>query len=89
MGEKVEYDKLSSKCIPIYVSRCHHDRWTTAHAVPRKGEDPYAIQASANDLELSGYTDFVFKSDGEPSIKALERRAAKELRKKVGDVRVQ
>jgi hypothetical protein len=57
--------------------------------VPRKGEDPYAIQAAANDLELSGYTDFVFKSDGEASIKALKRRAVEELRKKVGEVRVQ
>ena len=50
--------------------------------MPRKGEDLCAIQASANDLELSGYTDFVFKSDGEASIKALRRRAVEELRKK-------
>ena len=89
MGEKVEDDQISKQCIPIYVSRCHHDRWTTAHAVPRKGEDPHAIQVAANDLELSGYTDFVYKSDGEASIKALKRRAVVELRRRVGEVRVQ
>ena len=83
MGEKEEDDKISSKCLPIYVSRCHHDRWTPAHVVPRKGDDPHAIQVAANDLELGGYTDFVYKSDGENAIKALKRscgRTAKESR---------
>ena len=59
---------------------------TTAHVGPRRGEEPYAIQAAANDLELGGYTDFLFKSDGEASIKALNRRAVEELRKEVGEV---
>ena len=43
---------------------------------------------AVNDLELSGYTDFVYNSDAESSIKVLKRRAVEELRRKVGEVRV-
>ena len=53
------------------ASHSGDDRWTTSRAVPRKGEDAHAIEVVAKGSELSGYTDFICKSDGEPSIKAL------------------
>jgi len=34
MGEKVEDEKLSSKCLPILARKFYKDRWVTSHVVP-------------------------------------------------------
>ena len=73
MGEKVEDEKLSSKCLPILVHKFYKDRWVTSHVVPKKGEDSYAVKQAARDLEQSGLQNFIYKSDGERSI-GLEGR---------------
>ena len=54
MGEKVEDDKLSDKCLPIIVHKNVSDRWVTSHVVPKKGANAWAVKISAFDLERSG-----------------------------------
>ena len=85
-GEKVEDEKLSDKCLPILVHKFHADRWVTSHVVPRKGADPWAVTVAAADLEQSGLSKFIYKSDGENSIKSLKREVIRKLKDTVGDV---
>ena len=84
MGEKVEEAKLSEKCMPIIVHKNLMDRWVTSHVVSRKGADAWAVKISAFDLEQAGFAKFIYKSDGEPSIKDFKRAVVAKHREKVG-----
>ena len=68
MGEKVEDDRMSDRCLPILVHKSYKDRWVTSHVVEHKGADEWATKVAAQDILLSGLKDFVYKSDGERSI---------------------
>ena len=89
MGEMVEDEKLSSKCLPIIVHKFYQDRWVTAHVVRAKGADEQAVKAGAEDLEQSGLQRFIYKSDGERAIVAYKAAVSRKLREKVGDIRIQ
>ena len=65
MGEKVEDDRMSDRCLPILVHKFYKDRWVTSHVVEHKGADEWATKVAAQDILLSGLKDFVKKSDGE------------------------
>ena len=80
MGEKVEDEKLSDKCLPILVHKFHQDRWVTSHVVPRKGADEWAVTVASADLEQSGLSKFIYKSDGEHAIKSLKREVIRKLK---------
>ena len=79
MGEKVEDDKLSDKCLPILVHKFTQDRWVTSHVVPRKGADSWAVKVSAADIQLSGLQHFIYRSDGGPAIKVLKEAVIRQL----------
>ncbi len=89
MGEKVEDEQLSDKCLPILVHKFGPDRWLSSHVVKKKGPDPWAVAIAAHDLALSGLQKLVYKSDGEPSIKALKAAVVRKLRESSGAVDVQ
>ena len=83
-------DEASEQGLPVLVHKLYGDRWVTAHVVPRKGPDPWAVRVAASDLEASGLSSFLYKSDGESAILALKRRVTEELRGRVGpQLRVQ
>ena len=75
MGSQMDIEESTKDTIVVYVSRDHRDRWITSHAVCRKGVEKHAVEQVAKDLYGAGYGHFVFKSDGERSLKALKRAA--------------
>ena len=89
MGEKVEDDRMSDRCLPILVHKFCKDRWVTSHVVEHKGADEWATKVAAQDILLSGLKDFVYKSDGERSIVALKHEVVRKLRRDVGPIGVQ
>ena len=89
MGEKVEYDRMSDKCLPIFVHKLYNDRWVTSHVVANKGADEWAAKAAAHDILLSVLQEFVHKSDGERSVVALKHEVARRLRRDSGPIGVQ
>eukprot|EP00959_Pyramimonas_sp_CCMP1952_P425675 8916420-Pyramimonas_sp.AAC.1 len=76
MGDAVESDKATDKCLPILVHNFYGDRWVSARVVPRKGPETYAVKATVDD------------SDGEPAIESLKQEVVKKLRKVAGPVDV-
>ena len=86
MGELVEDERMSDKCLPILVHKFFPDRWVTSHVVRKKGVDDWAVKVAAQDLEASGSPHFIYKSDGEPSIRALKAAAVRKLRETSGEV---
>ena len=63
--------------MPIMVARdINHESVGTgmlfARVVPSKGVQPYAVKSLSADIAPLGYSEFVFKSDNEPSIVALK-----------------
>ena len=89
MGEKVEDDRMSDRCLPILVHKFYKDRWVTSHVVEHKGADEWVTKVAAQDILLSGLKDFVYKSDGERSIVALKHEVVRKLRRDVGPIGVQ
>ena len=53
-------------------------KWMTAEVVPHKGVNPYAVKAVSEEIENSGYSRIILKSDQEPSLLALLRTAKNE-----------
>ena len=47
-------------------------KWMTAEVVPHKGVNPYAVKAVSEEIENSGYSRIILKSDQEASIKRIE-----------------
>ena len=43
-------DEASEQGLPALVHKLYGDRWVTAHVVPRKGPDPWAVRVAASDL---------------------------------------
>jgi len=89
MGEKVEDDLMSAKCLPIIVHKFAKDRWLTSHVVQKKGVNDWAVNIAAHDIKLSGLQKFIYKSDGEPAIKAYKEAVIKKLREQAGNVEAQ
>merc|ERR1711873_97560 len=63
--------------MPIMVARdMNHGNVGTgmlfARVVPAKGVQPYAVKSLSADIASLGYSEFVFKSDNEPSVVALK-----------------
>ena len=85
MGEKMETEIMDQTTIPIIVHRFKRDRWITSHPVPRKVRDPWTVKMVSADLEQGGVNEFIYKSDGEPSMKDLKAGAAAKFREVVGD----
>ena len=87
MGEKESTEVRDPKCLPILVVRDHTYKVTFAHAVPSKGTvHDYCHKQLCRDLIALGHTEFILKSDQEPSILDLKRAAVKELRNSTGAV---
>ena len=84
MGEKVEDDRMSDKCLPILVHKFYKDSWATSHVVEHKGADQWAAKVATHDILLSGLTEFVYKSDGKRSIVTLTNAVARRLRRDAG-----
>ncbi|CAK0871008.1 unnamed protein product [Prorocentrum cordatum] len=88
MGDAVESDKATDKCLPILVHKFYGDRWVSARVVPRKGPETYAVKATVDDVMQAGFAKFTYKSDGEPAIKSLKQEVVKKLREVAGPVDV-
>ena len=58
MGEKVQDDQMSNKCLRVLVDKFYRDRWVISHVVPRKGADQWASKMASHDLKLSGLQSF-------------------------------
>ena len=84
MGKKNKAEEGDKHTVVTLVHKCSTDRWTTAHPVPRKGNEPWSIAQTALDLGLWNYTSFVYKSDQEPSILLLKREVVQVLRAQHG-----
>ena len=76
MGEKVEDDRMSDKCLPILVHKFYKDRWVMSHVGEHRGADEWAAKVATHDILFSGLQEFVYKSDGERSTVALKHEVA-------------
>ena len=47
------------------------NKWISAIVVPKKGVDPYAVEAVGREINNSGFNRVLVKSDQEPAIRAL------------------
>ena len=63
-----------AKCL---VVRCHASKSVFGHVIPCKGldEDGLVVDMILQDLEWMGHTRIIVKSDNEPAIQVLARRA--------------
>ena len=68
-----------TKCL---IVRCFSSKHVFAHVVPQKGDDEegYCASLVANDVLWLGHTCVVLKSDNEPAVLALRRRAVRTLK---------
>ena len=87
MGEKVEDDRMSDRCLPILVSKFYNDRWVTSHVVEHKGADEWRWRHRTSFSAVARIS--VYKSDGERSIVALKHEVVRKLRRDVGPIGVQ
>ena len=71
--------KEEERGMPILVLKDRRSKLTWARVVPAKGVNAYAIKQTAKMITLLGYTKIIFKSDGEPAIKALKEAIKNEL----------
>ncbi|CAK0850901.1 unnamed protein product [Prorocentrum cordatum] len=65
--------------IPMLVLRDRRSKMMAATFVEKKGDDAYAIKFFARFLRILGYRKIVNKSDGEPAILLVKRRAVEEV----------
>ena len=85
MGERIEDEKLSAKCLPILVVKDSAYGVVDSQVVPNKGtKHPYPATMLAKAIERRGLPNIIFRSDQEPSIVELKRAAAVDLREKFG-----
>ena len=57
--------------MPILVAKDRMTNTIFAHVVPAKGVDGHAVRQMTRTLRLLGHKRLIFKTDGEPAIKAL------------------
>jgi hypothetical protein len=70
-------DGNGEKCSPIMCGRFSSDRWIFGHFVPSKGiEHPYNAEILATEIRRCGVKKLFIRSDREPAILALIRKAA-------------
>ncbi|CAK0893091.1 unnamed protein product, partial [Prorocentrum cordatum] len=65
--------------MPMLVLRDRRSKMMAATFVEKKGDDAYAIKFFARFLRILGYRKIVNKSDGEPAILLVKRRAVEEV----------
>ena len=65
--------------MPMLVLRDRKSKMKAATFVERKGDNAYAIKFFARFLQILGYRKIINKSDGEPAILLLKRRAVEEV----------
>ena len=71
--------------LPILVTRCSLAKAATADVLPCKGHGhPFCEEALLRAFSAAGHSQFIAKSDDEPSIIDLKKRAAASARVKHG-----
>ena len=72
MGAKSSDEKeMKVTSLPILVGFDRKKKWYFAHMVPKKGHDAHAIKIMAREVNISGYSQLILKSDQEPAIREL------------------
>ena len=85
MGDKVEDDRLSDKCMPILVVRDAVASAVDSFVVPNKGTvHAYPAVTLAKAIERYGHDTIIVRSDGERSLVEVKRAASVILREKHG-----
>ena len=67
------------KGMPMLVTKDKRTKMIWARVVPAKGVNAHAVKQLAKQITLLGYKKIVFKSDGEPAIKALKEAVRCEI----------
>ncbi len=82
--EQARKDKIM-KCI---ILRCHESKALLAHAVPCKGadEDDYVVNIICNDVAWMGHTRLILKSDNEPALLNLIKRAMETIKVEIKEI---
>ena len=88
MEDTVQSEEMKGRCLPVFVHKCYEDPWVTARVVPRKGPEQQAAIMTAEDVGQRAMCKFVYKSDGEPAIRALKQSAIRKLLDMKGPVDV-
>ena len=71
--------KDEEKGMPLLVMKDKRSKTIWARVVPAKGVNAYAVKQVAKRITLLGYKRILFKSDGEPAIKALKEAVKNEM----------
>ena len=75
--EKIRTARGKGEIVKCILIRCSTSKIVMAHVIPQKGndEDNYAANLVVQALEWLGHTRVILKSDGEPAMQALVKRA--------------
>ena len=85
LGDKVTLGEQEAGPSLILVTRSSTTQVTTADVLPNKGTaHPWCVQASVRAIEATGDAKIILRSDTEPAILHLKRRAAVECRVRHG-----
>ena len=57
---------------PILVLKDDTQKSVFAHVVPEKGANDFVVRQIVHDIELTGFTEVIFKTDNEPAMLALQ-----------------
>ena len=77
MGD--QQGKEEEKGMPMLVLKDRRTKVLWARVVPAKGVNAHAVKQLAKQIALLGHKRILFKSDGEPAIKALKEAVKNEL----------
>ena len=58
---------------PILVLKDDTQKSVFANVVPEKGANDFVVQQIVHDIELTGFTDVIFKTDNEPAMHNLQK----------------
>ncbi len=62
---------------PILVVKDDTQKSIFANVVPEKGVNEFTVQQVVGDIDLTGFTDILFKTDNEPSMTAIQEEVKK------------
>ena len=68
----------SEGSMPVIVTIDHDTNWISAHMVEKKGMDAFAVNCLVREIEASGYSRLIIKSDQENAIKDVVSAARRE-----------
>ena len=74
---QLENDRKEGKVVKCMIIRCFKTKAILGHVVPQKGEDEhnYVTGLVVQALQWMAHTRVIIKSDGEPAIQAVARKA--------------